>query len=213
MLAHMRKHHQESTKIHSPLGSFPPSNSATVLQFDEADDADKAENDEVDKDDNDMADNADNDEADKAENDKADKAENDKATQGNSDGAVNSPKVIIKATFMYAICDIHFESKEKVTKHMDKVHVTISQELQDFPIAADTSSLLTGNLFSPNTARQLDDEVEVLEEAKEGQEIYEEIFKIAENAISPEKEKRNQRRPQDKDGKMQDNQGKEGKAI
>ena len=72
---------------------------------------------------------------------------------------------------------------------MDKVHVTISQELQDFPIAADTSSLLRGNLFSPNTARQLDDEVEVLEEANEEQEIYEEIFKITENAISPEKEK------------------------
>ena len=36
-MAHMRKHHQDSTKIQSPLGSFPSSNSATVLQFDEAD--------------------------------------------------------------------------------------------------------------------------------------------------------------------------------
>ena len=111
MLAHMRKHHQDSTKIHSPLGSFWPSNSATVLQFDEAneadeaDDADKAENYEADKDDNDEAD---NEEADNAENDKADEA-----TQGNSDGAVNSPKVITKATFMCAICDIHFESKKQ----------------------------------------------------------------------------------------------------
>ena len=37
MLAHMRKHHQDLTKIQSPLGSFQSSNSATVLQFDEAD--------------------------------------------------------------------------------------------------------------------------------------------------------------------------------
>ena len=35
MLAHMRKNHQDSTKIQSSLGSFPSSNSATVLQFDE----------------------------------------------------------------------------------------------------------------------------------------------------------------------------------
>ena len=71
---------------------------------------------------------------------------------------------------------------------MDKVHVTISQELQDFSITADTSSLLRGNLYSTNTARQLDDEDEVLEEAKEEQEIYGEIFNITENTITPEKE-------------------------
>ena len=39
MLTHMRKHHKEVTEIPSPLGSFPPSNSATVLQFDEVEDA------------------------------------------------------------------------------------------------------------------------------------------------------------------------------
>ena len=39
MLAHMRKHHKESTEIQSPLGSFPPSNSATTHQLDETEDA------------------------------------------------------------------------------------------------------------------------------------------------------------------------------
>ena len=39
MLAHMRKNHQNSTKIQSPLGSFPSANSATVLQFDDDDEA------------------------------------------------------------------------------------------------------------------------------------------------------------------------------
>ena len=29
------------------------------------------------------------------------------------------------------MCDIHFISKEEVTKHMDEVHVTVSQQLQD----------------------------------------------------------------------------------
>ena len=39
MLAHMRKHHKDSTVIQSPLGSFPPSNSAMVLHFGETENA------------------------------------------------------------------------------------------------------------------------------------------------------------------------------
>ena len=128
MLAHMRKHHQDSTKIHSPLGSFSPSNTATVLLFDEAD---ETEADKADKDDDEEADKDDDDEAGKADADAADKAEADMATQGNSDGAVNSPKVLTKATFICAVCDIHFESKEEVTKHMDEVHVTVLQQLKN----------------------------------------------------------------------------------
>ena len=72
MLAHMRKNHQDATKIRSPLGSFPSSNSATVLQFDE-------------------------DEA---------------ATQENSSGAVNSPKIVMAATYVCAVCEIHFQNKK-----------------------------------------------------------------------------------------------------
>ena len=39
MLTHMRQKHQDVADIPSPLGCFPPSGSATVLQFDESDDA------------------------------------------------------------------------------------------------------------------------------------------------------------------------------
>ena len=91
MLAHMRKNNQDATKCHSTLGSFPSSNSATVLQFDE-------------------------DEA---------------AAQGNSSGAVNSPKIVTAATHVCAVCKIHFQNKKDVTEHMDEVHVTVSQQLQD----------------------------------------------------------------------------------
>ena len=91
MLAHMRKNHQDSTKIQSPLGSFPSSNSATVLQFDEAEGA----------------------------------------TQGNSSGAVNSPKVVTTGTYLCAVCEINFQNKKEVAEHMNEVHVTVSQQLQD----------------------------------------------------------------------------------
>ena len=43
-------------------------------------------------------------------------------------------------------------------------------------------------LYSPNTVRQLNAEDEVLEDAKKEQELYEEIFKITEHVIAPEKE-------------------------
>ena len=85
MLTHMRqKHNQDSAQIPSPLGSFPPATTATMLQFDDTEDA----------------------------------------TQGNSDGAVNSPKVVSRATFICTVCDIHFPMKEDVIKHMDETHVT-----------------------------------------------------------------------------------------
>ena len=85
MLTHMRqKHNQDSAQIPSPLGSFPPASTATVLQFDDTEDA----------------------------------------TQGNSNGAVNSPKVVSRASFICTVCDIHFPRKIDVTKHMDETHVT-----------------------------------------------------------------------------------------
>ena len=85
MMNHMRqKHSQGSAEIPSPLGSFPPASSATVLQFDDQEDA----------------------------------------TQGTSDGAVNSPKVVSRPTFICVVCDVHFPSKEDVLKHMEETHVT-----------------------------------------------------------------------------------------
>ena len=46
--------------------------------------------------------------------------------QGNSEGAVNYPKVASMATYVCAVCDIHFETKEDVTKHMDETHVNVA---------------------------------------------------------------------------------------
>ena len=80
----MRKHHKE---VQSPLGTFPPSSSAAVLQYGDTED---------------------------------------EATQGNSDGAVNSPKVASMATYVCAVCDIHFEIKEDLPKHMDETHVNVA---------------------------------------------------------------------------------------
>ena len=57
--------------------------------------------------------------------------ETEDATQGNSDGAVNSPKVVTGGTFICAACDIHFSTKEEVTKHIEETHITYSQQLQN----------------------------------------------------------------------------------
>ena len=57
--------------------------------------------------------------------------EGEAATQGNSHGDVNSPKVVTTAIYVCAVCEINFQRKEEVTTHMDEVHVTVSQQLQD----------------------------------------------------------------------------------
>ena len=123
MLAHMRKNHQNSTKIQSPLGSFPSANSATVLRFDD----------------------------------------DDEATQGNSNGAVNSPKVVTSATYMCAVCEIHFPRKEEVTMHMEEVHVTSSQDLQD------------DNASEEAARDSLDEDDEIMEEWKS---IFDQINEV-----------------------------------
>ena len=64
------------------------------------------------------------------------------ATQGNSNGAVNSPKVVTSATFMCAICDIHFPRKEDVAEHMNETHVTITTPNNDNVFDEDDDPLL-----------------------------------------------------------------------
>jgi uncharacterized C2H2 Zn-finger protein len=66
----------------------------------------------------------------------------DDATQGNSDGAVNSPKVVTRGTFMCAVCDIHFPRKEDVSEHMNKTHVTIATPINDNVFDEDDDPLL-----------------------------------------------------------------------
>ena len=136
-MAHMRKNHQDAPKIQSPLGSFPSSNSATVLQFDDGE----------------------------------------AATQGNSNGDVNSPKVVTSATYVCAVCEIHFQKKEEVADHMDKEHVTVSQQPQD-PNDNDEA------LNEADTENDTEHDAE----AEEDQWLYDALDNIGEVYDVPEKE-------------------------
>ena len=137
MLAHMRKHHTEpqTSEIESPLGSFPPSNSATVLQFDESDEP---------------------------------------ATQGNSHGEVNSPKLVSSATYLCDMCETHFKTKEEITQHKIEDHE--SSDVNGFictECRKDFDSIEAINRHkNEDHINPLDVEVEVLEEAKEDQDLY-----------------------------------------
>ena len=137
---HMRKHHKE---IQSPLGTFPPSNSAVALHFGDSDDS---------------------------------------ATQGNSHGAINSPKVVSVAIYVCSVCDIHFEAKEGVTKHMDENHIdvaTVNQEVVDDD----------DNATNHEVEAELEQEEAFMEAAKEELEVFETLADLADAAFDPVSEK------------------------
>ena len=140
MVNHMRKHHKE---VESPLGTFPPSSSAVVLQFGETEDA---------------------------------------ATQGNSHGEVNSPKVASMATYVCAFCNIHFENKEDVTKHMTETHVNVDIVSQEEAEDDDDAT-------NKEVEAELEQEEDFMEAAKEEQEMFETLADLAENAFNPVTEK------------------------
>ena len=143
MLNHMRKHHKE---VESPLGTFPPSSTAVVLQFGDTEDA---------------------------------------STQGNSHGAISSPKVASTATYVCAFCDIHFETKEDVTKHMGETHVNVDIVGQD---VADDDDDATNK----EAEAELEQEEDFMKAAKEELEVCETLTDLADNAFDPvtDKEKR-----------------------
>ena len=97
--------------------------------------------------------------------------ESEEATQGNSKGAVNSPKVVSAVTFVCAFCDIHFPSKEEVTKHMEETHGTLSKQVQDDDEAAQEAA-------DEQDLNDLYDQFERLSQA----------FKVPENDHDAEKE-------------------------
>ena len=137
MLAYMRKHHAEpqTSEIESPLGSFHPSNSATVLQFGESDDP---------------------------------------AIQGNSRGEINSPKVMTAATFMCDMCETHFKTKEDINQHKIEKHK--SNDINRFICTECQKDCGSKEAFrrhmNEDHVNPLDIEAEVLEEAKEDQDLY-----------------------------------------
>ena len=172
LLNHNETAHKNELKIQSPLGIFPSSNSARVL----FDDEDRP------------------------------------STQGNSNGEINSPKVQSIVRFLCGVCDLNFSQNEEAKLHMSEVHKKKTDKVSDDPTTPsftadkesddsttptptadkESSDSATPNptrqLYSPNTVRQLNEEDEVLEDAKIEQELYKEIFKITEHVIAPEKE-------------------------
>ena len=93
------------------------------------------------------------------------------STQGNSSGQVNSPKVRSYGRFACNICDNDYGSKEELNNHIDSTHTPKPrQEL------------------SQGTADQLNDEADVLELAKEDQDLYDERDFLIKNEIDQEKE-------------------------
>ena len=136
MLTHMRKHHKE---VESPLGTFPPSNSAVVLQFGDTEDA---------------------------------------ATQGNSHGAINSPKVASLATYVCPMCDLNFENKEEVIKHMGELHVNVANVDQEEADDNDDAS-------NKELEAELEQEEDFVEAAREEIEVFETLADLAENAFDP----------------------------
>ena len=148
MLAHMRKHHAEpqASGIVSPLGIFPPSNSAIVLQFEDSDDS---------------------------------------ATQGNSNGQVNSPKVTSSATLVCGMCEMHFKTKEQITRHKIEKHE--SDDGNSFNCAECQEDFDSKEAISRHKnevhINPLDVEAEVLEEAKEDQDLYDMLENMLNESI------------------------------
>ena len=165
LLNHNKTAHKNDLEIQSPLGNFPSSNLARIL----FDDEDRP------------------------------------STQGNSDGEINSPKVQSIVRFLCGVCDMNFSQNQEAKLHMiedhkkkaDKVSnesATPDKESDDSTTPTPTAdkessgSTTPRQLYSPNTVRQLNEEDQILVDAKQEQELYEEIFKITENVIAPEKE-------------------------
>ena len=164
MLNHMRKHHKE---VQSPLGTFPPSNSAVVLQFGDTEDA---------------------------------------ATQGNSHGAINSPKVTSVARYGCAVCDLNFETKEHVTKHMTDNHVIVAPVNQEVVDNDDDAA-------NDEVEAELEQEEDFMEAAKEELEVFEALADLADNAFDPVTEKDKSRQVETHKGSLVNEKENELKAA
>ena len=170
MMTHMRqKHNQDSAQIPSPLGSFPPASKATVLQFDDTEDAtQRNSNGGV----------------------NSPKVVS-KATFICTVCDIHFPmkEDVIKHmdethvthatpsndnTFICDICETDFQSKEDVTKHNTEEHE--SADVNSFICNECQQDFNSKEAFSKHKnevhINPLDVEAEVLEEAKEDQDLY-----------------------------------------
>ena len=92
------------------------------------------------------------------------------STQGNSLGQVNSPKVRSDGRFVCNTCDNDYGSKDELNKHIYSTHTPKPRQEA-----------------SQGTADQLSDEEDVLELAKEDQDLYDELDFLINNVIDQEK--------------------------
>ena len=117
------------------------------------------------------------------------------STQGNSRGQINSPKVLSIVSFKCGVCDKSFETNDKAILHMKDVHknsnrtTTPSSSILN-PTPTPTSPTPTPTNPTPTPAQEdeLNQEDDVLEAAKEEQDLYDEIFRLSED-FNHEKEK------------------------
>ena len=84
--------------------------------------------------------------------------EAEQSTQGNSSGQVNRTKVRSYGRFVCNICDNDYGSKDELNMHIDSTHTPKPRQEA-----------------SQGTADQLNDEDDVLELAKEDQDLYDEL--------------------------------------
>ena len=171
MKNHFKKSHK-APEIQSPLGKFPASDPARILFNDEGE----------------------------------------PSTQGNSVGQVNSQKVSSGGQYICGICDDYFESKSNVDDHKNNEHgpttaqapssaptsVAPPSQIQEGEVLADKhdkTSVTEHNAGETNTEEEdisndsqlLAVEEEVLEEAKEDQDLYDELDKISQEVEKSEK--------------------------
>ena len=93
------------------------------------------------------------------------------STQGNSSGQVNSPKVRSDGRFVCNACINDYGSKDELNKHIDSAH-----------------TLKPRQEASQGTADQLNDEDDLLELAKEDQDLYDELEVLINKAVDQDEE-------------------------
>ena len=161
MKYHYKKSHK-AVEIQSPLGKFPASDPAGILFNDDGE----------------------------------------PSTQGNSSGQVNSPKVSSVGQYICDICDNYFDSKSNIDDHKNNEHEHRPAPTKAPPSAPtsaasppkiqggdkhdktsvaehDGSVTDTGEEDILSDSQLLVEEEEVLEEAKEDQDLYDELDKIS----------------------------------
>ena len=110
------------------------------------------------------------------------------STQGNSRGQIKSPKVLNTVSFQCGVCDKSYETNDEAILHMNKVHKkSITTTPSSLPVPNPTPTP-PNPTPTPAQEDELNEEDDVLEAAKEEQDLYNDIFRLSQD-FNPEKEK------------------------